>query len=184
MSEAHLLRPEFTRSLADKLSVGACINLISPHGQGRRRTLEDLRSLLPVSIDVQQLDLRRDSVDPLAWLLRNLDSSRKMLLILHNFDELSEDDISHQPFIERLNSITKQPTVSLLAVSAKRATQSVRMTPLLLPSLTSKQLSRELEQHQPELPEHERTEIVSRALLDKAPYTALLSAVSEKSGNA
>jgi len=184
MTKQYALRLEFTKQLVARLLDGESINLISPHGQGRRRTLQDLRTLLPDSISVQQLDLRRDSVDPGDWLSQTVDSSRKTLLILHNFNELNQENSSSQPFIELLNSISKQPALSLLAVSEKRVTQSLRITPLLLPVLTSKQLSRELERHRPKLSENELTEMANRLLLDKAPYTALLSAISEMAGNA
>jgi len=177
------LRPDFTLKLKNHLLRGESVNLISPHGQGRRRTLQDLRSLLPDSIVVQQLDLRRDPVDPVDWLSQAVESSRKTLLILHNFDELSEENSSNQQFIEQLNSIEMQSTLSLLTVSEKRAIQSLQTTPLLLPILTSKQLCRELERHQPKLSEIKLTKIANRLLLDKAPYTALLSAVSEMAGN-
>ncbi|MFC1542649.1 hypothetical protein ACFL4M_02050 [Pseudomonadota bacterium] len=184
MPAKECLRPDFTLKLKNRLLRGESINLISQHGQGRRRTLEDLRSLLPDSIAVQQLDLRRDPVDPVDWLSEAVNSSRNSLLILHNFDELNEETNSNQQFIEQLNSIEMQPTISLLSVAEKRAVQSLRTTPLLLPVLTSKQLCRELERHQPKLPENKLAEVANRLLLDKAPYTALLSAVSEMAGNA
>ena len=54
----HKLRPAFTEDLAARLAEGACINLVSPHGQGRRRTLADLYGCLPSSMQVLQANLR------------------------------------------------------------------------------------------------------------------------------
>ncbi|PCI43671.1 MAG: hypothetical protein COB41_06475, partial [Proteobacteria bacterium] len=58
MHGSHCLRSEFTHQLFDVLLQGESINLISPHGQGRRRTLHDLRGIFPKSWKTFQVDMR------------------------------------------------------------------------------------------------------------------------------
>jgi len=136
------LRPEFTTKITDQLLAGASINLISPHGQGRRRTLHDLRQNLPASTHVFHLNMQlyKDdykgffdslcsqaehdptSLECLQMLLHTIEKKyHKSLLILHNFDALrAENDIDQrydQQFFQALNSIQQRCSMALLCVS-------------------------------------------------------------------
>jgi len=136
------LRPEFTSRITDQLLAGESINLISPHGQGRRRTLHDLRQNLPPSLQVFHMNMRTYKVNYKGFyndlsaqikhhsafdknfktLLNNIEKQHeKSLLILHNFDDLRADnDISigyDQHFFQALNSIQQRCTMALLCVS-------------------------------------------------------------------
>jgi len=142
LSVEESLRPEFTAALAHRLLAGACINLISPHGQGRRRTLADLRIALPDALQIFQIDMRSyknnyqafyddlhiqlgsPSMDTnqITQLLNLLEkSAQPCLLILHNFDAIRHRKAvksgynSH--FIHALNSIPGRTNIGLLCVS-------------------------------------------------------------------
>ncbi|RLL51265.1 hypothetical protein D8Y20_09745 [Mariprofundus sp. EBB-1] len=136
------LRPVFTASLANTLLAGACIHLISAHGQGRRRTLQDLRHLLSGSLQTFHMNMRsykfdyKDFIDDLILQSgskpstpQSLDSILKKierkpqnsLLILHNFDELRCTESIHAGysslFFQALNSIQHRKNIALLCVS-------------------------------------------------------------------
>jgi len=136
------LRPAFTASLAESLLAGACINLISAHGQGRRRTLHDLRHTLADSLHIIHMNMRTYKVDYKHFLSdvtiqlkrqeaspQSLDSilgliekeERKSLLILHNFDELRCPESLNAgfniDFFQALNSINHRDNIAMLCVS-------------------------------------------------------------------
>lgn len=200
MPEHPSLRPEFTQSLASMLLSGRSVNLISPHGQGRRRTLEDLRATLPPSLPVLQGNLRNypDSVEQLACdlasqcgaadsnelehLFAHLEQQHPLTLItFHNFDALHQSKTSgfDANFFDLLNSIEQRPQLSLLTVSESSTNQSLKSRPLLLPALTSEQLASELKRQLPKLSADEMMQLANILEPDPAPYTALLSLVSE-----
>ncbi|OIO74420.1 MAG: hypothetical protein AUJ57_02235 [Zetaproteobacteria bacterium CG1_02_53_45] len=135
------LRPEFTQSLATRLLAGQSINLLSPHGQGRRRTLQDLRHILPESLRIHQINMRHHHADyngfyhdlclqiecstsALGALDELLDlieqSGQKTLLILHNFDEIRNRSALaggyNQGFMQTLNSVRYRENIALLYV--------------------------------------------------------------------
>ena len=112
MPKQLLLRPEFTQQLAERLLQGSHINLISPHGQGRRRTLQDLRHLLPDTLLIQQVDLQRDNIDLSRWLMQFTGITSPTLLILHNFHCMHDPDIFKQ-----LNQLTSNKHLTCLYVS-------------------------------------------------------------------
>ncbi len=60
------LRPEFTALLTAKILTGESLNLISPHGQGRRRTLHDLRHNLPKPLQLFHFNMRNINVSPIV----------------------------------------------------------------------------------------------------------------------
>ncbi|MES0371882.1 MAG: hypothetical protein ABUK11_06340 [Mariprofundaceae bacterium] len=135
MPEQHL-RPEFTKQLAARLLAGESINLIGAHGQGRRRTLQDLRSILPAKLSVHQLDLQRDSVNLGEWLTQFINITSPTLLILHNFHCLSEPDIFKQ-----LNHLNSNKYLSCLYVSEEVLTElSLDAENLQLPALEAGKL--------------------------------------------
>jgi len=136
------LRPEFTSQITNQLLAGESINLISPHGQGRRRTLHDLRQNLPSSLQVFHINMRIYKHDYKAFytnlfipdtqpstafesfdiLLNHIEARhQKNLLILHNFDELRKgkeiDRRYDEGFFLALNSIKQRRNMALLCVS-------------------------------------------------------------------
>ncbi|GAV19875.1 hypothetical protein MMIC_P0833 [Mariprofundus micogutta] len=136
-----LLRPEFTLSLAEQLLKGQSINLLSPHGQGRRRTLKDLRDILPDIMQIFHVNMRdycsnfkafcgelasqngciNTGNDNLAELLDGMTQKAcQTLLILHNFDEIRNSQAIaggyNTTFFQALNSIQERQNMSLLCV--------------------------------------------------------------------
>jgi len=141
---ADCLRPAFTELLVKKLVAGQTINLIGQHGQGRRRTISDLRKWLPDTLLVLHVDMKSyrqsysgmiealwlqtgnsgEAPDDLASLLKGLqEQTGRILFILHNFDALRgypDLDPKYNPrFFDHLNSIKNRPDMALLVVSEK-----------------------------------------------------------------
>lgn len=112
-----MLRPGFTRLLAERLLRGDNINLQGDHGLGRRQTVEDLCSLLPENVSICRLDIRRDRTNPDTWLSQSIEQKGEKLLILHNFDELDLEKSSNRKFIEQLSEIADEDGISLLLVT-------------------------------------------------------------------
>lgn len=188
------LRPAFTRQLAGKVADGGAINLISPHGQGRRRTLADLHRLLPPSTAILQGNLRNHpnsaqalladlgrqispDTNDLGTLLTQLtQTKRKWLLILHNFDELRKTKESgyNALFFTHLNSIVNSPAIALLIVSEEPAEEiSPAIAPLHLPSLRHEDLAAEIHRRAPDLDAIQRNNLAGLLLQHPAPYTML-----------
>lgn len=140
-SPTSCLRPELTTSLAYRLMAGEMITLISPHGQGRRRTLSDLGnrtadSLLTIQLNMQiyqhdfrgfLTDISKQAEHPemvtssFSPLLDQLTKAKQnVLIILHNFDELRECSAAisgyNCDFFNDLNSIRQRTNISLLSV--------------------------------------------------------------------
>jgi len=80
-----LLRPAFTHALADTLLAGKHVNLISPHGRGRRQTLLDLEGLLN-DVLVRKIDLKREQNKWDLWLEETLGLSGQTVVIIHNIE--------------------------------------------------------------------------------------------------
>jgi len=138
-----LLRPAFTRQLAMRLQQGECINLTAPHGFGRRRTLQDLRSELPPDMRILHIDMKYSCDDFSAtWMdlctqarltgtdFRHLgqlgaavaQQQPQSLLILHNFDLLHHhphDPLFDSALLPYLTAFNSQPRLSLLTVSER-----------------------------------------------------------------
>lgn len=135
-----LLRPEFTKQLAERLLQGESINLTAPHGFGRRRTLQDLKTLLPASMGVLQADMK-DCANDYAATLTGLyeqaglsgkedacfkslitmlaEKAHPSLLVLHNFDLLRcqpHDPRYDQALLPYLAGFRQYPKLSLLTV--------------------------------------------------------------------
>ncbi|MBL4775600.1 MAG: hypothetical protein JKY87_06055 [Mariprofundus sp.] len=168
---ADLLRPEFTTMLADRLLAGACINLISPHGQGRRRTLRDLRQITPEYLKIFHLNMRHYKLDYKGFyddlwgqvsdrvthdhcfkaLLKLIEETKQTsLLILHNFDEIKRSNTLpntyHTHFFQALNSINGRSNIALLCVSEKAYPElSSSMLRIHLPTLSAQQLLKKSE---------------------------------------
>ncbi|MDQ6972084.1 MAG: hypothetical protein Q9M30_05495 [Mariprofundaceae bacterium] len=139
-----LLRPAFTHALATSLQLGASINLIAPHGLGRRRTVQDLRRILPSGMRVLYADIRFNTGDlpallkdlctqaglqgmhitNLALLVEALASrTSPTLLILHNIDLLrpgsthARDPLFDTALLSQLCRFADHPHLALLTVS-------------------------------------------------------------------
>lgn len=135
------LRPEFTAALAGFILSGESVNLISPHGQGRRRTLEDLRQFIPGSTMIIQLNMMlychdikgflkavashfnhpEKNIISLGGLFNQLEKeNKKVLLILHNFNQLwNRQGLKGGyggSFIEDLNRL-REREITLLCVT-------------------------------------------------------------------
>ncbi len=163
-----LLRPEFTQKLAAELAAGNSINLISPHGQGRRRTLQDLTSLLSSSLEVIQLDLRRQPFAVEQTVATFLKREKPGLLIIHNFDRLQ-----NQSVIAQLKAIQTHTQFSLLTVSETAENLSaLHIRQLKLPAINKIQLLQEVTRRKLDNT-LSATEIAEWLLQQQSPYSLL-----------
>jgi len=138
----NLLRPAFMRALAACLEHGASINLTAPHGFGRRRTLQDLRTVLAAEMHILHADMKFcandftgmladlcaqthlhvSNIGHLGQLIEALaQKPEPALLILHNFDLLRPGmlDPAHDPLFDSdllpyLNTVADHPHLALL----------------------------------------------------------------------
>jgi hypothetical protein len=189
------LRPEFTRALTERLSEGDSINLISPHGQGRRRTIEDLRRCLPALMPVLRANLRdfpRSHTAMLTGLIAQAglavtDSMKSLLdqlpqvadrtlIILHNFDELQPGKASgyDDAFFAALNGMRGRDGIALLCVSEQVPEASpLQVEALPLPPLTPEQLMAELARRNVPAPPKSWPNIAKWLANQPAPYSLL-----------
>ncbi len=84
-----MLRPAFTQDLADALLAGNHVNLVSPHGRGRRQTLLDLEILLG-DVNVRKIDLKREQTKWQIWLDDTLRISGQVIVIIHNIEYIKQ----------------------------------------------------------------------------------------------
>ena len=186
MMKDQCLRPEFTYQLLESLRQGESINLISPHGQGRRRTLQDLCRVLPESwrvLKVNMRDVERRKLSLLNALLEqvNIESVSNIhdfiskinktsiyhLIIIHNFDLLTDLNV-----IDYLNEIKRYPHLLLLCVSEKKRS-ALLATDCILPILTSKQLLAEIKRRGLALEQDDMLLLVSFLLQQTSSYSLL-----------
>ena len=185
---SHCLRPEFTHQLLDVLLQGKSINLISPHGQGRRRTLLDVRRIFPQSWRVIQLDMqvvengttslldeclkqiKFENISSIYELMFEMNEiSIYHLMIIHNFHLLTDLNV-----ISCLNKIEKYPYISLLCVSEEKKEQSSLLaTDFMLPMVSSAQLLAEIKRRDWPLEKEERVLLVDFLLQQASPYSLL-----------
>ncbi len=155
----YCLRPRFTFQLCDALLAGESINLISPHGQGRRRTLQDLHVIFPKSWRILQVDMKAVETSDSSFLdalfaqakIKNIaniydlmselnKTSTYNLMIIHNFDLLTDLNV-----ISCLNEMKNYPYLSLLCVSEEKQKNSTLLArDCMLPRVTSEQLLAEI----------------------------------------
>ena len=163
-----MLRPEFTETLADKLLAGGCVNLISPHGQGRRRTLKDLSSILEGGLVIKQFNLREQQQDLLSLITAFLNNENQGLFILHNFELLGD-----QTLIPWLNKIKLVPRLSLLTVSEDESSQVLLdIEALKLPAVSKDELMAEITFRQLD-GKLSAAQIASWLLQQHSPYSLL-----------
>ncbi len=195
MPSLNLLRPEFTSTLADRLLHGAGINLVGPHGQGRRRTLADLYDCLPDSLQVLQANLR-EYPHSLAAMLADLraqaelaDAGRfddlldrlqarhaRTLIILHNLDELQKgrDSGYDDGFFTLLNGMDGHVGLSLLCISeCLHEAWPLDIEAVMLPPLSEAQILAELKRRQPPVATSAWPGIAAWITAQPTPYTLL-----------
>jgi len=73
--------------IVDALIAGKHVNLVSPHGRGRRQTLIDVQALLP-DLKVQKIDLKRQQNEWEGWLEQTLAMKGQVIVIIHNIEYL------------------------------------------------------------------------------------------------
>jgi len=163
-----LLRPEFTMKLSVKVLMGGFVNLVGPHGQGRRRTLSDLFEVLPASMPIIFYDLKQGEEEMDSLLKLFTSQLGQVLFVLHNVNLLQNSKV-----LEALIAEAEKPHKALLTVSESVA--DLEQTPdaeLLIPQLTVEQINHELLNRgvmQAEVTEELLTSIVHRA----DPYSAM-----------
>ena len=182
------LRVEFTHQLLKSLQQGKSINLIGPHGQGRRRTLQDLRSILPEVWRVFQVDMRDVEKRQISLLDALLEQGKyKNIANIHDFiPEINKTSIYHLVIVHNLefltdlsvisylNEIEKYPYVSLLCVSEKKQQESALVAvDYTLPAVTSTQLLEEIRRRDLLLKDKDRVLLVDFLLQQASPYSLL-----------
>ena len=145
---AHLLRPVFTRRLAQRLHSGAIINLIGREEDGMSRLLDDLMGMEPEGMRMLRVDLREFSHsathmvegisqalgfdEPAEDLNEIMDALQlhggRFCLILHHADEIREAKAAgyDDGFWASLQRIAFIPTLSLVLVT--RQPWEIRLT--------------------------------------------------------
>jgi len=165
-----MLRPTFTEKLASLLLACQHVNLISPHGQGRRRTLYDLKSILPDALIIKHIDLKHmeenEYQKAFSAAFKDLNKVKHpTLLILHNFNG-----------VQHLNDMTpalKLEHVTVLTVSEHQTgMQNLGFNNLVIPSILKQELMTEVEYRN--LVASQDVEKLADWLMQQAsPYTTL-----------
>lgn len=160
-----MLRPVFTEKLTESLLQGGWINLVSPHGQGRRRTLSDLRQQLPASLPIVTVDLMREPDRLAASLSACAAIHTPALLIIHNFDLLQEPSL-----LTQLQSFKQIRGLSLLITTeAKTMDIALDTVDLLLPPLSEAEVCDELQRRGISA----KQSIINLIIQSDAPYTEI-----------
>lgn len=138
-----LLRQEFTQQLLQSLLSGENINLISPHGQGRRRTIQDILMLLADDVVVFQIDLKRFTGNLNLWLKQTVDELRKnkqlSIVIVHNGEVM---DVDLLPLWQSITHMTYCGFLCVLEQQDQSVTRNILSVEL--PPITKQQLVLEL----------------------------------------
>ena len=105
-----MLRPAFTQVLADTLLAGKHVNLISPHGRGRRQTLLDLETLLD-DVVVRKIDLKREQYTWKEWLEETLRLNGQVIVIIHNIECINQQQKKDLNDLKKLTllCVSEQP---------------------------------------------------------------------------
>jgi len=161
-----ILRPVFTAQLAERLRNGVSINLVSPHGQGRRRTLDDLRSLLPGSLCIAYIDLlRMNRADIEAAVAQCMHTVKPTLLIAHNIERVQDNTL-----LKGIIAVENRHNINILYVSENREHQlPIRTENLLLPPLSEAELRAEIKHRHLNLDQL----TIDLLLKQPSPYSAL-----------
>ncbi|MDP5171881.1 MAG: hypothetical protein NWR72_16650 [Bacteroidia bacterium] len=136
---AHLLRPVFTRRLAQQLTQGAVLNLAGREADGVSRLLDDLMGMEVADLRILQVDMREfvngadgfvkgisqalgfeePAQDFEEWVDALQLHGGKLCLILHHFDavERGESYGYGEAFFATLNRFFLIPNLSLIVVT-------------------------------------------------------------------
>ncbi len=115
-SDLIMLRPVFTNMLAEMLLAEKHVNLVSPHGRGRRQTLVDLETLLG-DVLVRKIDLKREQDKWESWLKNTLTLDIQVIVIIHNIEHIiSNQEVS-------LQALCKQKNITCLCILEKPCQQ-------------------------------------------------------------
>lgn len=134
------LRPEFTMKLSLKVLLGGFVNLVGPHGQGRRRTLSDLFEVLPASMPIIFYDLKQGEEELISLLALFAGQHGQVLFVLHNVNLLQ-----NRKLLEALIEEAAKHHKALLTVSESE--DDLEYTPdaqVVIPQLTAAEINREL----------------------------------------
>jgi len=88
----HTLNQEQSEQIAKALSAGNHVNLVSPHGRGRRQTLLEVEELLHGLI-VRKTDLKRQQDEWTTWLEQTLTMEGQVIVILHNIEYIKNQEL-------------------------------------------------------------------------------------------
>jgi len=129
-----MLRPELTKTLLNKMLLGRHINLVSPHGRGRRQTVADVLSLKPEGITTLYIDLKRYEGNIEIWFktsINTLHSNKNPhWVILHNLDVTE-----NRGLIALIKQIQAFQYVSLLMVTTEALLSEKEVEQVWLPDL-------------------------------------------------
>jgi len=105
-----MMRPVFTQDLAGILLAGKHVNLVSPHGRGRRQTLLDLETFL-LDVVVRKIDLKREQDTWKEWLEGTLSLNAQVIVIIHNVEYIKHHQKQAMNDLKKfiLLCVSKQP---------------------------------------------------------------------------
>ncbi len=166
-----LLRPTFTQHLAKQLLDCKHINLMSPHGQGRRRTLDDINQVLPTHVDVFQVDLKREQngYDCLRLHLEAHEENKQGIVILHNFYGSGAVKSSLFQALQQFGLLC----VSEDLVSSEHGNHKHDFINVMLPAITKAELMLEFAYRELPLHQHAYSGFADWLLLQDKPYSRL-----------
>jgi len=168
-----VLRPEFTSELARQLLEGASLNLISQHGQGRRRTIQDLCHILPHDVKVFYCDMKRHRGKVYDWLAQIRDvchETNQNIMIIHNM----QPELYEAPLLNILQQIEDQHHTVLLTVSEEKKCKSLLgYKNVILPLISKEQVMNELQCRDFSITKTSHSKIADWVLTQPSPYTLL-----------
>jgi hypothetical protein len=210
--QLHCLRPIFTQNLINTLQQGTSVNMISPPGVGRRRLLDDImRSAKNARIPFldmkkytnnydefiqalwQQLEEKGQQPHDFEELINTLEKSRKkVIILLHHFDELldnsSLDNRFDVRFFNQLNGLENQEHISFVCLTSEPHDQSfifikgkpsryswLKLEKKRLPKLTYEEICLELKGRELPLSSEELSLVAWAVLRHEKPYLLLKS---------
>jgi len=142
-----VLRPEFTSKLASQLLEGVSLNLISQHGQGRRRTIQDLRHILPSDVKVFYCDMKRHMgsvYDYFCQIKGTCQENNQNIVIIHNV----QPELYEKPLLNILQQIEGLHHTVLLTVSEEKKCEFLLgYRDVILPLISKEQVVNELQYH-------------------------------------
>ncbi|MDX8398155.1 MAG: hypothetical protein R8K49_07550 [Mariprofundaceae bacterium] len=178
-----------TQDLMTKLECYRCVNLISPHGQGRRRTLRDIQYLLPddwqlLKVDMKMIEnqaeavlsslcvqAKMNNIPDFTCLFEALNKkANRVLIIIHNFDILDDSSV-----YLALNELHQYEYLMLLITTVhEQHGELIRYAqPCLIADISTEQMRREMERRFPKLPAAVLEEKLADLMRQPLPYHCL-----------